>query len=266
MRKFIDGNKIIRVGSIILFLALLLIVARNSQANYDAYVKSSAADSEGVVSKDGDIDTGVDEPGTGLSEDGGLKVDFEALQAKNADVYAWIYIPGTKVNYPVVQSADTYDYYLKHNVDKVDDRYGAIYTNIPDAKDFSGFVSILYGHNMNDGAMFGSLRDFYEEAFFEEHPYIYIYTAEKKLVYEIIKAEKHNDSYLPYEYDDFSDEGIKNFVKMLKEESQSDIEHNREADFGENDKYIVLSTCIKNQADKRYLLIGKFLNEMEINE
>ena len=89
-------------------------------------------------------------------------IDFKALQEKNSDVYSWIYIPDTNVDYPIVQSdADTDDlFYLDHNIDKKYEFAGMIFSQKHNTKDYSDPVTVLYGHDMKNGSMFADLHEF----------------------------------------------------------------------------------------------------------
>lgn len=96
-------------------------------------------------------------------------VDFEALQKINLDVVGWIYIEGTAVNYPIVQGEDN-NYYLKRMIDGSWNSNGSIFLDCDSEPDFTGNNSILYGHNMRNGAMFETILRYQEQEFFEEHP------------------------------------------------------------------------------------------------
>ena len=85
--------------------------------------------------------------------------DFRALQAQNPDIYAWLYIPGTDINYPVCQSTNDV-YYLTHNTQGGLDANGALYTESAyNGKGFTDPVTVIYGHNMRSGKMFGNLEE-----------------------------------------------------------------------------------------------------------
>lgn len=101
--------------------------------------------------------------------------DFGQLHEQNEDIYAWIVVPGTQVDYPLLQS-ETDNYYLDYNLDHIKGYPGCIYTNQCNRKDFSDYNTVLYGHNMKNGSMFGSIHSFEDETFFDGHPYIYVYT------------------------------------------------------------------------------------------
>lgn len=134
-------------------------------------------------------------------------VDFEMLQEANPDAYAWISVAGTEVDYPVLQSdAETEeDYYLSHNLDGSDGYPGCIYTQKLNNKDFSDPVTILYGHNMKNGTMFASLHSYEDKDFFDENPYVYVYTPGQELIYLVYAAYHYSDILIPYHYHDFAD-------------------------------------------------------------
>ena len=104
-------------------------------------------------------------------------INFESLQKnENKDIYSWIYIPGTNIDYPIVQHPSDNAYYLNHNLNGTKGYPACIYTELENQKDFGDFQTIIYGHNMRDGSMFHDLRYYQEKDYVEEHPYIYIYT------------------------------------------------------------------------------------------
>lgn len=103
------------------------------------------------------------------SEPGGAKVDFEQLKAQNPDIYAWISVPGTGIDYPVLQKSDAKDpydnYYLNHQVDLSEGFPGVIYSQPVNRRDFMDAVTVLYGHNLKNGGMFSDLHDFADKDF-----------------------------------------------------------------------------------------------------
>ena len=93
-------------------------------------------------------------------------IDFAALQEENSDVYAWIYVPGTNVDYPVLQHPEDDTYYLEHNMDGSKGLPGCIYSESVNTKDFTDPNTVLYGHNMKNGSMFASLHNFEDQQVF----------------------------------------------------------------------------------------------------
>ena len=143
------------------------------------------------------------------------KIDFVAAQAVNPDVYAWIWIPGTDIDYPILQSDTEEDaYYLNHTIEKKEGLPGTIYTEKYNAKDFSDPVNVVYGHNMKNGSMFAGLHKYEDRAFFDSNPYVYIYLPDKALKYRIFAAVSFDDRYLlgtynftiPRDFEEYLDE------------------------------------------------------------
>ncbi len=107
-------------------------------------------------------------------------MDWDALKAINPDTVGWIYIPGTVVNYPIVQAADD-EKYLTHDFKGSEGwiaTFGAIFLAAENSSDFSDPNNIIYGHHLNDGSMFACVADFSDAAQFNDHRTVYILTPE----------------------------------------------------------------------------------------
>lgn len=94
-----------------------------------------------------------------VAEQGFLQVDFNKLEEINPDVIAWIEIPGLEISYPVVQGRDN-DYYLHHLITGENHKSGSIFMDFHNQEDLSDRNTIIYGHNMKDGSMFGTLDQY----------------------------------------------------------------------------------------------------------
>lgn len=190
-------------------------------------------------------------------------VDFADLQERNDDIYAWIEIPGTQVNYPVVQHPADDAYYLNHTIEGVPGLPGSIYSEKVHPKDFSAVHTVLYGHNMKNGTMFGSLHEYEDAAFFEEHSYVYIHLPECTLVYRIFAAVQFSNAYLPI-YRDYEDEaGFSAYVEELK---NAPGQANGEAKVPYGSRLLTLSTCIGNDSAHRFLVAAVLAEEYEREE
>lgn len=194
-------------------------------------------------------------------------VDFESLKQENEDIYAWLTVQGTDVNYPVLQTEED-DYYLLHNLDHSEGRPGAIYSNAScNGKDFTDYNTILYGHNMKNGTMFGTLHRFDEAEFFEQNSTIYIYTETNRFTYEIVAARKYTDVYLPSYFNFTIDTSRQEYIDMLFSEITDDISHVREGvTVTTEDKLLTLSTCVYQEKTARYLVVGKLVEVAEYME
>ena len=117
-------------------------------------------------------------------------IDFTVLKMINPDIIAWIQIPGTAIDYPIVQSKDNEDY-LYRNIYGETDYHGSIFQDSNCNSDFQGSHHILYGHHMKDGTMFAHLLRFREESFFRDHRTILLYTPEREYRLKTIAAVWH---------------------------------------------------------------------------
>ena len=103
-----------------------------------------------------------------VAEQGFLQVDFNKLEEINPDVIAWIEIPGLEISYPVVQGRDN-DYYLHHLITGENHKSGSIFMDFHNQEDLSDRNSIIYGHNMKDGSMFGTLDQYQSQALYRNY-------------------------------------------------------------------------------------------------
>lgn len=117
-------------------------------------------------------------------------VDFEKLISQNDDIIGWIFIEGTDISYPLLCGRDNQQY-LFQSYEKKYLTAGSIYIDYRCSRDFSDSRTVVYGHNMHNGSMFGKLDKFTRESYMKEHPYVYILLPDgETLKYEVKKAYK----------------------------------------------------------------------------
>lgn len=237
---------------IIVVMAIVLIVT--SCVNY--FMHKNKKDIEQDVSETQEV-IYVPEVVTEEAEHTTDRKDIVALQENNPDIYAWITVPGTEIDYPVLQSV-TNNYYLTHTVEGAEELPGAIYTNQCNKKNFGDALTVVYGHNMKNGSYFAGLHNFEDAEFFANNREIYIYTSDRKITYKIFAASKFSDVYIPDKYGVAFAASINNFVKDLKEYGADEDENNFaddiEIDSDEFTKVLVLSTCVSGQEENRYIV------------
>lgn len=167
-----------------------------------------------------------------------LEMDLEELRQTNADVLGWIHIPDTQLSYPLLQAEDNQTY-LNKTWDGVNNSAGSIFLECKSQPDFSDFNTLVYGHRMKNGSMFGSLRNYNKQEYLAEHPYVYITTDDRVLRYEIFSAYEASvvsDTYRLYVEDEETKQAaLEHFVSssVLDSEQVPTTE----------DHILTLSTC-----------------------
>lgn len=192
-------------------------------------------------------------------------IDFEQLTEINSDLYAWIRIPGTVIDYPIGQRAGNDVYYLSHDMYREPRSAGCIFTQDCNSKDFTDPNTVIYGHNMRNETMFQNLHLFSDPTFFEEHPYVYIYTPDRVLAYKVFAAYSYDDRHImnSFDFDDpevfgaYLDEvfHVRSMEKNLREDMTVTTQ----------DRIITLSTCNRGEKDTRYLVQAVLIKD-EANE
>ena len=187
-------------------------------------------------------------------------LDWEELEAVNLDIYAWIYIPNTNIDYPVLQRSGDNDYYLEHNLDGSRGKPGCIYTEDLNSKEFTDYNTVIYGHNMKSGAMFRTLHDFEDKSFFDNNQYVYIYTKDRTLVYKIFAAYTNDAKHILNSNDFTSEQGLSDYLEKVFKKAQAEgYLRDDVAVTGEN-AILTLSTCTTS-SDKRYIVQAVLVNE-----
>lgn len=187
-------------------------------------------------------------------------IDWDALHDQNPDIYAWIYVPGTNIDYPILQHPEEKSYYLNHNIDGSEGYPGCIYTQNLNSKDWTDPNTVIYGHNMNDGSMFHDLHRFEDAIFFDETQYLYIYTPEGDYVYELFAAYPFANVDLLMCFDYSTPEALLVYFDGIWT-NRSMTSHFRDSVvlYGDS-RIITMSTCIGGQPEMRYLVQAVLLN------
>lgn len=247
---------LISVGCAI-YLIWHFINAKQSQNQYEEM-------REEVVSQD-DSDV-LEQEQEEAKEKVEIPIDFETLKERNSDVYAWIRIPDTHVDFPVLQHATDDLYYLNYNIDKEwDAAVGTIFSQSYNKKDFTDFNTILYGHRMGEDnpQMFYDLRLYWDAEFMDEHRDIYIYTPTNIYKYKVFAAVVSDNRHHMVYYDEFKDEEDKQaFLDYLWNSRDMRNQYRDDVEVTTDDRILTLSTCIRWEKNNR-LLIGAVLVDEE---
>lgn len=243
---------------IICLLVLILAVAvgiiykvnqKQKEAVYENLVKEVASDPEPDV-----------EPEF-KQEEPEIPIDFVSLQEQNPDIYAWIHIDDTQVDYPIVQSQGNDDYYLDHTITGEEGLPGSIFTEYSyNSKDMADPVTVIYGHNMRDDSMFGGLSEYLDEDFRNSHSEIQIYTPEHIFTYKVVCAVTYDDRHILQNYDCADAEEYEKFLTSLETERLMPTWMEDPLSVTTEDQMIILSTCNGN-GTQRFLIGAKLISE-----
>lgn len=178
-----------------------------------------------------------------------IAVDFSGLLALNSDCVGWIYIPDTKVSYPVMQSENN-SKYLDRLPDGSQNKAGSIFMDFRNDPDLIDGNIILYGHNMQNGSMFATLGKYAKRAFFDEHRTVYYLTPNgdyKVTVFACITVSPLGDSYEMYDDSDSLQTYLKQIIKKAHVSAPVDT--------GRVNRIFTLSTCTEKRGT-RIILLG----------
>ena len=206
----------------------------------------------------------TDEPGETPHEE---QISPEALEAalaqekygrlfeQNQDFRGWINIPDTGIDYPVMQTPDDPDFYLKHGFDKKYSDYGVPYIEESCMLGISNNI-VVYGHHMNDGSMFMELCNYTDKAFYEAHPTIYFDTVSRFGTYQVVAVFKFDTNHETFKYNEFvtmDEEQFNEFMGNVHAREMYDT--GVDAEYG--DQLLTLSTCEYTYKNGRFVVVAK---------
>ncbi|MGN0746003.1 MAG: class B sortase, partial [Aristaeellaceae bacterium] len=181
-------------------------------------------------------------------------MDFAALWQTCPDVVGWIRLEDSGIDYPVAQGEDN-DYYLHHLADGTENKSGTIMMDVANASDFSDTVTILHGHHMRGGTMFGHLADYKKESYYQAHPVLKLFTPAGDYDVAVFAACTVNGYTFGYPVSFADETEFDNFVR--KAVSSTPYETGVSVRYG--DRLLVLSTCAYSFEGARYVVMGKLL-------
>lgn len=239
----IDTRKIVRVISLIVLIASLCVLAVYIIG--DLRDAKTEDDIKGLKGNDVKVPEVLDK--------------YAGLYAENSDTIGWLKIDGMTIDYVVMQAPDEINKYLRHDFYGKDSTRGCLFVD-EYCDIFNSDNIIIYGHNMKDGSMFGTLDSYADESFYAEHKIIRFDTIYEKHSYEVVAAistsipAKDEDVFRYYEYTSSNDE--ETFLDYA-----DFIEKNKLYDTGveinPGDKLLTLSTCAYHTTDGRFVVVAR---------
>ena len=226
-------------------------------------------DTEQNGGEDGSTGDGTDTTGIGTPDSDAVLSDEEmvaeeaakayekygALYEQNNDFVGWIQIDGTKINYPVMQTPDNPDYYLKHSFENTWSDYGVPYLDEACVIGQSNNL-VIYGHHMSNGSMFCDLELYSDPAFCMEHPVIRFDTLSSFGEYEVIAVFRYNTNQETFRYDREVNMDEGRFSWFIEQVHARELfSTGKDASFG--DQLLTLSTCEYTYKNGRLVVVAR---------
>ncbi len=194
-----------------------------------------------------------------------IPYDFEYLQGINSDIYAWLKLSCTGQELPVLDNQEDPDYYLRRDIYKNYSSNGSLYTqSVYNSRDFVDPCTVIYGHTMTAGSMFGSLeaytinRDLDDES--DAGNYFTLYTTTKILTYRIACTGVYSTNHVLYYNNFYTEDGFNYFFNELKTYTDTtNFSETFTPQFGDN--LVILSTCHQPNDFYRYLVVGVLVDQ-----
>lgn len=183
-------------------------------------------------------------------------INFSQLKAISSDIVAWIKIPNTKMDYPVVHGTDNV-YFLTHLPNHSYSKSGSIFMNFKNSEEFSDKNTVLFGHNMKNGSMFAGLSYYKDPKYVKTHPEMEVFLPNAKYSVKWFSGYINTDGVVPTSFS--SEEVYMEYINMLLK--KSDFENR--VQIGAEDRIVTLCTCTYEKEGARYILTGVLRKERQ---
>lgn len=183
---------------------------------------------------------------------------FEELQAVNPDVFGWLNVYGTNIDYPLLQGEDN-SKYVNTNVDGEYSLIGSLFLDYRNAKDFSDFNNIIYGHHMAEDKMFGDIADFADQKFFDTHRYGSLFYNGRTWGLEFfafLEVDAYDEIYTP---GIDGEESRQDYLERMEGQAV----YTRNISVNTSDRLVLLSTCTSLLTNGRHILVGRITDEVQ---
>lgn len=254
----ISMRKTISLLTLIIAIVIFAISAYELFSIYSEYGKADTEYNElsqQYVNKN--ISAGASDSGASSLPENSWDIDFESLKDINSDIVAWISVPACGISYPIVQTDDN-SKYLTKTFELNDNKSGSIFVDHDCKSDFTDFNTIIYGHNMKNGSMFGSLKKLYQDtALMEGAPY-----------FEIILPGNIVKRYEIFSYYIDSSVSTSYVLTNTEEDDQAYLDYimpktikNRGISVSTDDHIVTLATCSGSSGSKKRFFVHGVLVE-----
>lgn len=183
-------------------------------------------------------------------------IDFDALFAKSPDVKGWLFSPNGVINYPVMQRKGDSEYYLDHLIDGSQNANGSLFIDGVNKGDFTDADTIIHGHSMKSGAMFGLLARYKRQYYVNVYPCFYLYTPTVNYRIDVFSAfETVTGDNMIFQRLQNNAEDKNAFIEYVKSRSKISTSVNVTAE----DNFVTFNTCAYSSDDARFVVVGKLV-------
>lgn len=240
-------KKIIKIILLVICLCVFIISTYNiykylTEENANKKLNNNLIEKAIVETKNDNIDNTEDKKNI-LP----ISVNFSVLKQENEDIVGWIYSEDSPINYPVVQSDDN-NYYLRRLINGTYNTAGSIFMDYRNNSNLENNNTILYGHNMKNNTMFGTLLKYKEQEYYDNHKIMYYFTQKKNYVIELFTGYTISVESDIYDLSIIDNNKLEELIS--KSDFKSDVKIKAE------DKKITLSTCAYEYDGARYIVMG----------
>ena len=223
----------------------------------EALLQSSAASSEQTsAASSGVPETVAPVEPMQPSNQAPITVDFAALRKKSEDITAWLYNPGTPINYHVAQAEDN-EYYLDHMINGKENRSGTLFMDYRNDPSMTDHNTLIYGHAMSIGTMFGTLERYKRQDYYEEHPVMYLLTPEMDYALDLVSGYMTDVEDPVFGIPETEEDAAAQLAHILKKSA-----FRTKAEIPSDARLVTLSTCAYDFENARFVVVG-VLRELE---
>lgn len=264
-KKWLRIALIVLLSAVIVFCIVKIITVKleydTGERIYGDALDTFVENPQGAAENDGQTPPDAETPDDGQAASDetdkeifpDLGIDFEKLRAVNEDIIGWIWIPDTRINYPLLQGENNAEY-LRTAYNLEPSRFGSVFLDYRNAPDFTDTNTIIYGHNMRNDAMFGTLSDFEDLEFAENHTDMYLFTEDATYHYRVFSAYTARTYEFPYIINFEYIKSHEEFLQFIVDES---VSLKREEPLTLEDHIVTLSTCLSTSSyTKRFVIHG----------
>lgn len=265
-RKVIAGILLAASAVFLIFGIVTLYWEQQAGKEYESLqsaVETTTADTESSETTQEAIKESTEEDSSTSASEVDVPIDFDQLAEVNPDIYAWITVEGTNIDYPVLQSTDDNTFYLTHGYDKIENDAGAIFTELYNSKTFNDPNTVLYGHDMKNGTMFRDLLKYKDSEYFEEHRDIVIWQPGRELDYKVFAAYPYDSRHILQSIDFDNKVAYQSYLDYIYDIRDMSAVIDQDTVVTTEDKIITLSTCNGARRDQRYLVQAVLVSDSD---